>query len=51
MAGAMGSKAGMHAGRQEMRRHGDCPKKHRGLEGVHGQREMDERGAVGEQID
>lgn len=26
MAGAMGSKVGRYAGRQEMRRHGDCPK-------------------------
>lgn len=34
-------------GRREMRRHGDCPKKHRGLEGVHGPGEMDEGGPVG----
>lgn len=51
MAGAMGSQVGRHAGRQEMRRHRDCPQKHWGLEGVQRQREKDESGMVGEQID
>lgn len=46
-----GGQAGERASGREMRRHRDCPKKHRGLEGVHGQGEMDERGAAGEPID
>lgn len=45
------TQAGGRAGRREMRRHRDCPKKHRGLEGVHRQGEMDERGAAGKPID
>lgn len=54
MAGAAGGGLGMQrrrAGGRETRRHRDCPKKHRGLEGVHRQREMDERGAAGKPID
>lgn len=50
MAGVIGNQVWMYAGRQEMRRYRNCPKKHWGME-VHRQREMDESGMVGEQID
>lgn len=47
----MGSQVGRHASGREMKRRRDCPKKHRGQEGVCRQKETDKSGMVGEQID